>query len=58
MLTTNILARKSGEGPVPYCKTRAESEGFNRRGSVLGILAGGVWSGFSWHRIGTGGGLL
>jgi hypothetical protein len=25
---------------------------------ILGILAGGVWSGFNWLRIGTGGGLL
>jgi len=25
---------------------------------ILGRLAGGVWSGFNWLRIGTGGGLL
>jgi hypothetical protein len=25
---------------------------------ILGKLSGGVWSGFSWLRIGTGGGLL
>jgi hypothetical protein len=25
---------------------------------ILGRLALGVWSGFSWPRIGTGGGLL
>jgi hypothetical protein len=24
---------------------------------ILGILAGGVWSGFTWLRMGTGGGL-
>jgi hypothetical protein len=22
---------------------------------ILGTLAGSVWSGFTWHRIGTGG---
>jgi hypothetical protein len=25
---------------------------------ILGRLAGGLWNGFSWLRIGTGGGLL
>jgi hypothetical protein len=25
---------------------------------TLGILVGGVWSGFAWLRIGTSGGLL
>jgi hypothetical protein len=25
---------------------------------IVGRLAGGVWSGFSWLRIGTGGGLF
>jgi hypothetical protein len=31
-----------------------------RRGSkgILGKLAGRIWSGFTWLRIGTGGGLL
>jgi hypothetical protein len=27
MSTPNILARKSEEGPLPYCKTGAESDG-------------------------------
>jgi hypothetical protein len=34
--TGNILAKKSGEGPLPYCKTGAESEGNNRPGLLVG----------------------
>jgi hypothetical protein len=30
-----ILAKKSAVGPLPYCKTRAESEGNNRPGPPL-----------------------
>jgi hypothetical protein len=29
VLEPNILARKSEEGPLPYCKTRNESESNN-----------------------------
>jgi hypothetical protein len=29
MSTPNVLARKSGEGALPYCKTKAKSEGNN-----------------------------
>jgi hypothetical protein len=32
--TPNILARKSEEGPPPYCKTAAESEGYNQPGPL------------------------
>jgi hypothetical protein len=35
VLTPNILASKSGEGPLPYCKIGAESEGNNRPGSLV-----------------------
>jgi hypothetical protein len=42
----NILARKSEEGPLPYCKTRAKLEGNSRPGPLVSygahntILAG------------------
>jgi hypothetical protein len=32
VMTPDILARKSWEGSLPYCKTRDESEGFSQRG--------------------------
>jgi hypothetical protein len=35
LLTCNNLARKSGKGQLSYCKIGAESEGFNRRGSLV-----------------------
>jgi hypothetical protein len=47
------------EGPKE--RGRSEDQGVDgRMGSecILGRLAWGVWSGFSWLRIGTGGGLL
>jgi hypothetical protein len=31
VLTPNISAKKSEEGPLPYCKTKAESEAFNHQ---------------------------
>jgi hypothetical protein len=46
---------------IPKERDHSEDRGMGgRMGSewVLGRLAGGVWSGFSWLRIGTGGGLL
>jgi hypothetical protein len=44
------------EGKRPLGRSRRSG----RMGSewILGRLAGGVWIGFSWLRIGTGGGLL
>jgi hypothetical protein len=33
--TPNILARKSGLGPLPYCKIGAKSEGYNRPGPLV-----------------------
>jgi hypothetical protein len=33
--TINILARKSREGPLPYCKTGAKSEGYNQLGPLV-----------------------
>jgi hypothetical protein len=33
--TPNILAKESEEGPLPYCKTGAESEGNNRLGPFV-----------------------
>jgi hypothetical protein len=45
----------------PEGKRPLEDQGVDgRMGSkwTLGILVGGVWSGFSWLRIGTVGGLL
>jgi hypothetical protein len=47
------------EGPKE--RTHLEDQGVDgRRGSkwTLGRLVGGVWSGFTWLRIGTVGGLL
>jgi hypothetical protein len=35
MSTPNILAKKSEEVPVPYCKTEAESEDNNRPGPLV-----------------------
>jgi hypothetical protein len=35
VLTPNILARKSREGPLSYCKIRAELEGLNQWGSLV-----------------------
>jgi hypothetical protein len=37
VLTPNILARKLEEGPLPYCKTGAESEGFNWLGPFASV---------------------
>jgi hypothetical protein len=45
----------------PMERDHSEDRGVDWRiGSkwILGRLAGGGWSGFSWLRIGTGGGLL
>jgi hypothetical protein len=36
--TPNILSRKSEEGPLPHCKTRAEMEGFNRLDPLVGDI--------------------
>jgi hypothetical protein len=33
--TPSILAMKSEEGPLPYCRTGAKSESFNRPGSLV-----------------------
>jgi hypothetical protein len=33
--TPNILDRKSEDDPLPYCKTRAEAEGFNQSGPLV-----------------------
>jgi hypothetical protein len=35
VLISNIFGRKSGEVLLPYCKIGAESERFNRRGSLV-----------------------
>jgi hypothetical protein len=40
----NILARKSEEGPLPYCRTGAESEGNNRPDSLVRTSA---WNDFA-----------
>jgi hypothetical protein len=32
LFTPNILASKSEEDPLPYCKTGAKPEGFNQQG--------------------------
>jgi hypothetical protein len=45
----------------PKDKDHLKDQGVDgRMGSkwAVGRLVGGVWSGFSWFRIGTGGGLL
>jgi hypothetical protein len=50
-----VLMRK------PEGKKKLEDQGVDgRMGSklTLGRLVGGVWSGFTWLRIGTAGGLL
>jgi hypothetical protein len=41
VLTPNILARKSEEGPLPYCKIGAKSEGNNQPGHLVSM---GVYS--------------
>jgi hypothetical protein len=33
--TPNILARKSEEGPLPYCETRAKLKGNNQPGPLV-----------------------
>jgi hypothetical protein len=38
VLTPNILARKSQENPLPYCKTGVESEGLNRSDFFVNTL--------------------
>jgi hypothetical protein len=38
VLTSNILARKSGEGPLPYCKFGAKLKGYNRMGPLVSGL--------------------
>jgi hypothetical protein len=35
--TPNILAKRSEEGPVPYCKTGAESDGNNQLGPLVSV---------------------
>jgi hypothetical protein len=37
VVTPNILARKSGEGPLPYCKIRAKLEGYNQPGPFVSV---------------------
>jgi hypothetical protein len=44
------------KGKRPLERPRSRWEYMKKR--ILGILAGGVWSGFTWLRIGTVGGLL
>jgi hypothetical protein len=45
MSTHSILARKSEEGPPPYCRTGAESEGFSQPGSLVrsALLSDPLW---------------
>jgi hypothetical protein len=35
--TPNIVDRRSEEGPLPYCKIGAKSEGYNRPGHIISI---------------------
>jgi hypothetical protein len=47
----NILATKSEEGPLPYCKIGAESEGYKLPGPLVGYAAiSGRWVvGVAWN---------
>jgi hypothetical protein len=45
MSIPNILARKLGVGPLPYCKIKAESEGFSRQGSLATMYT------IAWDKI-------
>jgi hypothetical protein len=49
-----LVGKPEGKRPLgrPRCRWEMGSE------SILGRLAWGVWIGFDWLRIGTGGGLL
>jgi hypothetical protein len=35
---SNILARKSEKGSLPYCKIRAESEGNDQPGPLVSLI--------------------
>jgi hypothetical protein len=55
-----LMGKPEGKRPPERRRRRWEDGIKERMGSkrILGRVAGGVWSGFTWLRIGTVGGLL
>jgi hypothetical protein len=50
----DLVGKPEGKRPLerPRCRWK---DGIRKS---LGVISWGVWSGFNWLRIGTGGGLL